>query len=88
MAVTASEGEKFVEKEGGADEKRGVKEETKKESEAEEEKEEEEKEEKEEKKPMKRGRTMAVTASEGKKFVNKKPKTKSPRKSTRTDKKK
>jgi len=82
MAVTASEGEKFVEDEGGVVEKRGGRD-----AEEEPEEEEEQEEEQEESKKLKRGRTMAVTATEGKKFVTRKPKSKSPRKSARKQKK-
>jgi len=72
MAVTTAEGEKFIEKEGGVEEKRTGKEDN----------EDEEKEDK----SLKRQSTMAVTASEGEKFIQKeedKKKKASPKKSPR-----
>jgi len=70
MAVTAAEGEKILEEEGGIDEKRGRKGDDKSDEEAE--------------PKMKRANTMAVTAAEGEKILAKEDKKKgSPRKSPR-----
>jgi len=70
MAVTAAEGEKLIEDEGGIDEKRGRKGDDKSDEESE--------------PKMKRANTMAVTAAEGEKLLAKDDKKKgSPRKSPR-----